>query len=65
MMGEQVIVRMRHLRKIKMCSHGGRAFAARHGFEWSDFLKNGIPAERLIATDDAMALKAVEAARGK
>ena len=65
MMSEHVIVRMRHLRKIKMCSHGGRAFAVRHGFEWSDFLKNGIQAERLIATGDAMALKAVESARGK
>ena len=65
MMGEQVIVRMRHLRKIKMCSHGGRAFALKHGFGWSDFLKNGIQADRLIDTGDAMALKVVEAARGE
>lgn len=45
-----------------MCSRGTRAFFEKHGFDWSQFLKHGIAAEKLAATGDAMALKVVEVA---
>lgn len=60
-----VTVRMEHMRKARMCSNGVRAFFKRHELDWSDFLKHGIPAEKLAATGDAMALQVVEVARGQ
>lgn len=48
-----------------MCSAGARDFFKRHGFDWRDFLKNGIDAKKLEATGDAMALQVVEVARGQ
>ena len=59
-----MIITMRHLRKAKMCSHGGRAFAKKHGLDWSDFLKNGIDSEQFEKMDDAMVRKVLEIARG-
>lgn len=56
------IVRMVHVRQAKMCSSGAREFFARHGLNWQDFLKNGINAETLRATGDAMALRVVKVA---
>lgn len=59
------ILTMKDVRAAKMCSSGARKFFARQGFDWNDFLKNGIPAEKFIETGDAMALQVVEVARGR
>lgn len=64
------VVLSRHMRELGYCSRGARAFAQRHGLSWPQFLRQGIPADRLRATGDAMALKVVdhaeqEAARGQ
>ena len=64
-MSEQVIVTMRHIRRAKMCSRGTRAFFERHGLDYAAFVRDGIPAEHLEATGDAMALQVVEVARGR
>lgn len=64
-MSEQVLVRMEHIRAARMCSRGARAFFARHNLDWQTFLKDGLPAEVLAATGDAMALQVVEVARGQ
>ena len=58
-----VIVRMAHMRQAQYCAAGVRAFFARHGFDWGDFLQHGIASERLEATGDAMAIKVCEVAR--
>lgn len=60
-----MIVTMRDIRAAKMCSRGARKFFERHGLDWSAFVKQGIPAEKLAATGDAMALQVVEVARGR
>lgn len=59
------MVTIEHIRQCEMCSDGTREFFKMHGFDWGDFLKNGIDAEKLAATGDAMALQVVEAARGR
>lgn len=64
-MTDELIVRMVDIRAARMCSGGTRAFFERHGLDWSKFLKEGIPAEQLAATGDAMALQVVEVARGR
>jgi hypothetical protein len=64
---EQVIVRMGDLRSLRYCARGVREFFARHELDYNDFLQNGIPAEKLLAAsgNDAMAVAAVEVARGR
>ena len=58
-----MMITMRDVRAAKMCSRGARAFARRHKLDWEAFLRDGVPAESLLATGDAMALKVVEIAR--
>lgn len=56
---------MRHIRKCAMCSRGARAFFGRHGLDWSEFLRAGLPVEALEKTGDAMALQVAAAARAE
>lgn len=65
MTDDEIIVTMKHIRAAGMCSGGPRIFFAQHGLDWSDFLRNGIPASKLLATGDAMAAQVVEVARGQ
>ena len=62
---EGVRVSMQTLRQARMCSRGARAFFQRHGLDWDTFLREGVPARALADTGDAMALQAVEVARGR
>ncbi|WP_228145887.1 hypothetical protein [Acinetobacter terrae] len=51
---------MSDLRKAKMCARGSRAFFLSQGWDWQDFLKNGIDLEIVKSTNDAMALQIVK-----
>ena len=55
-----VIVTMKHIRAANMCSGGPREFFKKHDLDWNDFLKNGIPAEKLEATKDINDLNVIE-----
>ncbi len=57
------VVTMRHMRDLKYCAGGVRRFFARHGFDYRQFLKEGIPAEKMEATGDAMAIRVANYAR--
>lgn len=61
----ETIVTLADIRVLKYCSGGARRFFQRHQLSWSDFLENGIPASELEKTGDAMAIKAIEVARGR
>lgn len=54
---------MKHVRAANLCSRGARHWFAQRGWDWNDFLTNGIDEEALIATGDPYALRVVEAAR--
>lgn len=56
---------MKHMRLARYCSRGVRDFFARHELDYNKFLVEGIDAEELLATGDAMALAVVEEARGE
>jgi hypothetical protein len=58
-----IIVTMQDVREIKLCAGGARAFAKQAGLDWPDFLENGIPASKLLATNNDFAARAVENAR--
>lgn len=56
---------MKHIRQCRMCSRGTRAFFEKHGLDWSEFLRTGVPAETLEQTGDAMAKQVADAARAE
>lgn len=56
-------VTMRHIRQARLCASGARAFFARHGLDWSRFLREGILADELEATGSPMAAGVIAAAR--
>lgn len=59
------IVSMRHIRAAKICMSGARGWWVLQGWDWNDFLTNGVTAERLEATGDALALKVVACMRAE
>lgn len=58
-------VTLKDVRAASMCSRGAREFFKRHSLDWSAFIKDGIDAEQLMSTGDAMAIKVVEVARAR
>lgn len=60
---EPILVRIEDLRAARLCFQGARPWFARHGFDWQDFLAEGISSDRLAATGDALALRVISKAR--
>lgn len=65
-----LIVTVNHLYSVRAwngrrgyCARGARAWFARHGLDWTAFVRDGLPASVLEATGDALALTLVEHAR--
>ena len=63
--GQEMTIILKHVRQCHMCSRGAREFFGRHGLDWSEFVKNGLPEETILATGDAMAKRVVERAHGR
>ncbi|MEW6560383.1 MAG: hypothetical protein AB1412_09325 [Pseudomonadota bacterium] len=51
------------VRAVGLCVAGSRAWFSRHGLDFRAFLAGGLPAADILATGDAMALRAVQQAR--
>ena len=45
---------VKDIRKAKYCLRGTRMLFKRKGYDWSDFVKNGISIEEIKHMDDAM-----------
>lgn len=60
-----MIVTMKHMRRLNYCSSGVRKFFMKHGLDYGLFLREGIPAEELLKTGDAMAIRVAEVASGQ
>lgn len=58
------IITHRHCRELGYCNRGLRAWFAREGLDWADFLKHGIAADILREKGNAMADRAVKLAEG-
>lgn len=56
---------MQDVRGAKMCSRGTRDWFVRHGLDWDDFLKNGIPVSKLYEIGDPMGIAVAEVACGR
>ena len=62
-MSTSVIVTIDDVRAVGLCVNGSRTWVERHGLDFRAFLRKGLDAETLLATNDAMALRVVEHAR--
>ncbi|MCF6317353.1 MAG: hypothetical protein L3J30_14000 [Marinosulfonomonas sp.] len=62
---QKIIVTVQDLRAARLCFQGSRPWLARHGLSWQDFLANGIEAETLEATGDALAKRVISQARAR
>lgn len=51
--------------RVGFCARGGREWAALHGLDWATLVRDGVAAEVLEATGDAMALRLVAHARAQ
>ena len=58
-MSETLIVRAEDIRAARLCFQGARPWFCRHGLDWQAFLAEGLPAEVLAATGDALALRVI------
>jgi len=56
---ETLIVRAEDIRAARLCFQGARPWFRRHGLDWQAFLAEGLPAEVLAATGDALALRVI------
>ena len=58
-----LIVTITHVRAAGLCVNGSRVWFARHGLDFRAFLRDGLDADTLLATNDAMAKRVVDCAR--
>jgi len=61
----KTIVLVEDIRVARICFQGARPWFARHGFSWQGFLADGIEAEKLEATGDALAFRVTAQARAR
>ncbi len=58
-------VTIQDLRSARYCLAGVRPWFRRHGFDWQDFLDNGIDVGTLRATGDALVEPVILQAEGR
>jgi len=54
-----VIITISDVRAAGLCAKGAREWFEQHNFDFRDFLKNGIEAEKVLATGDGLARQVV------
>jgi hypothetical protein len=59
-MTEERIITARDLQAKGFCLMGVRRWAHDNGFDFKDFLRNGMPKSKVAAIDDAMAERLIE-----
>jgi hypothetical protein len=58
-----ITVKMEHIRAARYCSAGAKVWLKHHGIDIAEFLREGVPVERIEGTGDAMGLKVAAIAR--
>lgn len=58
-----MIVTINDVRAAGLCVRGAREWSERHGFDFQDFIRNGIEADRLLASGDALSQRVIEKKR--
>lgn len=60
-----IVVTVRHVREELLCTRGMREWLTVHNFSIVEFVRQGLPVEKLEATGDAFALKVCARARAE
>lgn len=63
MTSDSVIVTIKHVRAAGMCASGARDFCKTNGYNWSEFIKNGIPVEQIEHINNALIKQVIKAAK--
>lgn len=58
-MSTETVITIDHVRAVGLCANGTRTWFARHDLDFRAFLREGIDADSLLTTGDAMALRVV------
>lgn len=58
-----IMVTMKHVRSIELCSRGTRAWFAKYDLDYNTFLEQGLPVEVIEATGDAIGKRVAQVAR--
>jgi len=58
-----MIITIKDIRAAGMCASGARKFAIDNGFDWSDFIKNGIDVKKLENMENPFIKQVIEAAK--
>jgi len=59
------IITINDARKAGYCVNGMRKWARHHNLDFKDFVKNGLPASKLLATGDQLGINIVNRAKDK
>lgn len=57
------VVTVAHIRAAGLCMRGARAWAARHGVDWSRFVREGVPLTAFAGCDDPLLARVLTEAR--
>jgi hypothetical protein len=57
-----LVITITDVRRAGYCASGAKRWFTDHGFDFRDVLKNGVSAEAMLATGDAMAERVVAGA---
>lgn len=60
-----MIITIQHARDAGLCVHGLRHWFERHDLDFRAFLRDGIDADLVLASGDAMVLRVVEYAQAQ
>lgn len=58
-MSSERVIRIEDVRRAGHCPSGARTWFKLHGIDFRDFVKNGVRADVLLATNDAQARQVV------
>ena len=62
---DEPVATLAHMRQLKLCASGGRAWAKHHGLDWGHFVRHGYPASTFAALGDAYGDRMAALARGE
>ena len=54
---------VQHLRQLKFCPSGARQWCERHGLDWRQLVREGLPISQIEAVGDAFAMHASQLVR--
>lgn len=58
----EIMVKLEHARRLGYCARGMRRWFDGREYSWQEFIERGVPADWLLAQDDALATEVARVA---